>query len=171
VRKDILIMAQILDEIINDIEDTQQGKFLTFALGSEVYGLEIKYVKEIIGIQPIAEVPDVSKYVKGIINLRGKIIPVIDVRIKFGKEQMEYNDRTCIIVIELDDISIGLIVDSVAEVLNIPDGDIVPPPDYKTGFHNNYIKGIGKVGHNIKLLLECSKLISEEEAVTIENLT
>lgn len=163
-------MAQILNEIVNDVEDTQQGKFLTFALENEVYGLEIKYVKEIIGIQPITEVPDVSKYVKGIINLRGKIIPVIDVRLKFGKEQIEYNDRTCIIVIDIEDISVGLIVDSVAEVINIPEENIVPPPDYKSGFHNNYIKGIGKVGDSVKLLLECSKLVSEEEAIAVDNL-
>lgn len=163
-------MAQILDEIVNDVEDTQQGKFLTFALENEVYGLEIKYVKEIIGIQPITEVPDVPKYVKGIINLRGKIIPVIDVRLKFGKEQIEYNDRTCIIVIDIEDISIGLIVDSVAEVINISEENIVPPPDYKSGFHNNYIKGIGKVGNSVKLLLECNKLVLEEETTTLENI-
>jgi purine-binding chemotaxis protein CheW len=149
-------------------EDTQKGKFLTFALGNEVYGIEIRYVTEIIGIQLITEVPEVPDYVKGIINLRGKIIPVIDVRLKFRKEAMEYDDRTCIIVIDIRNMSVGLIVDHVSEVLVIPDEGIVPPPDAKTGFNNRYIKGIGKVGGDIKLLLECEKLLTDEEVESLE---
>ncbi|OGO86972.1 MAG: chemotaxis protein CheW, partial [Clostridiales bacterium GWE2_32_10] len=139
-------MSSLTKEIVlENEEDTQHGKFLTFAIGSEYFGFEISFVKEIIGIQPIIEVPEVPHYVKGIINLRGSIIPVIDVRLKFKKEFMEYNDRTCIVVIEIKDILIGLIVDNVSEVLSIPDENIVSPPDIKSGFQNKYIKGIGKV--------------------------
>lgn len=160
-------MAKDLEEVLEQEEDTQKGKFLTFALGQEFYGIEIKFVTEIIGIQPITAVPEVPDYVKGIINLRGKIIPVVDVRLKFRKPEVAYNDRTCIIVIDVKNLSVGLIVDNVAEVLAIPEEGIVPPPDTKTGFHNRYIKGIGKVGNEVKLLLDCEKLLTEDE---IENL-
>ena len=157
-------MAQALSQqLIVQEEDTQRGKFLTFPLGNEVFGIEIKFVTEIIGIQSITYVPEVPVYVKGIINLRGKIIPVIDVRLKFKKPTVEYDDRTCIIVIDIKDISIGLIVDCVSEVIDIGDDNIVPPPSYKTGFQNKYIKGIGKVGSDIKLLLDCEKIISDDE--------
>lgn len=153
----------ILNEIVETAEDTQKSKFLTFSIGSEAYGFEIKYVTEIIGIQEITEVPELPIYVKGIINLRGKIIPVMDVRLRFKKEAMEYNDRTCIVVIEIHDISIGLIVDHVAEVLVIPPENIVSPPTVKMGFHNRYIKSIGKVGSEVKLLLDCDTLLHDEE--------
>lgn len=150
-------------------EDTQKGKFLTFSLGNEYYGLEISYVTEIIGIQPITEIPELPDYVKGIVNLRGKIVPVMDVRLRFKKAFREYNDRTCIIVIDIKDISIGLIVDSVSEVLTIPDSNIVPPPDMKAA-QNKYIKGIGKVESEIKLLLDCEKMLTDDEATNFNNL-
>ncbi|GAA0178110.1 chemotaxis protein CheW [Clostridium sediminicola] len=143
-------------------EDTQKGKFLTFSLDKESYGIEILYVTEIVGIQSITEVPELPDYIKGIINLRGKIIPVMDVRLKFKKSSKEYNDRTCIIVIDLDELSIGLIVDSVSEVLAIPDDDIIPPPNLnKQG--KKYIKSIGKTGNNVTLILDCERLLEEEE--------
>jgi len=157
------------DWIIEQEEDTQKNKFLTFAVGNEVYGIEIKYVTEIIGIQQITQIPEVPNYVKGIINLRGKIIPVIDVRLKFKKEPIEYSDRTCIIVIDIQSLSVGFIVDNVSEVLVIPEENIVPPPENKTGFSNRYIKGIGKVGSDVKLILECEKLLSEEEIDKLES--
>jgi purine-binding chemotaxis protein CheW len=139
-------------------EDTQHGRFLTFALGSESFGLEISYVKEIVGIQPITPMPEMPFCVRGIINLRGKIIPVIDARLKFSKAEATYDDRTCIIVIDIEDISVGLIVDTVSEVLTIEDDNIVPPPDFRTGARNPYIKAIGKVGNDVKLLLDCNML-------------
>jgi len=156
-------MAGVLDEIMEESEDTQKGKFLTFFVGKESYGIEIKFVTEIIGIQDITEVPELPIYVRGIINLRGKIIPVIDVRLRFKKEAKEYNDRTCIVVIDIKGISVGLIVDNVAEVINIDDSNIVPPPDIKTGFHNRYVRGIGKVGKEVNLLLDCDKLLTDGE--------
>lgn len=161
-------MAEIIDETTELAEDTQKGRFLTFSVGKESYGIEIKYVKEIIGIQEITEVPELPDYVKGIINLRGKIIPVMDVRLRFKKEPKEYNDRTCIIVIDVEEISIGLIVDNVSEVLTIEEENIVPPPDLKTGFHNRYVKGIGKVGNEVKLLLDCEKVLNDDEIDVIK---
>ena len=152
------------------VEDTLRGKYLTFAIGKESYGIEIRYVTEIIGMQPITEVPEVPQYVKGIINLRGKIIPVIDVRLKFRKEPIEYDDRTCIIVIALENITVGLIVDNVAEVMTIGEDNIVPPPDGRTGFQNRYIQGIGKAGDSVVLLLECQLLLSDDEVETLESI-
>lgn len=161
-------MAQAEEQIVEMAEDTQKGKYLTFSIGKEDYGIEIRYVTEIIGIQSVTEVPELPDYVRGIINLRGKIIPVIDVRLRFKKELKEYNDRTCIIVVDIFEVSIGLIVDSVAEVLNIDESNVVSPPEMKTGFHNRYVKGIGKVGNEVKLLLDCEKLLGEEEIGMIE---
>jgi len=164
----VYAVSEILDEAVLQEEDTQKGKFLTFLVGKEEYGIEIKYVTEIIGgIQAITEIPDVPEYVKGIINLRGKIIPVMDVNLRFNKEARDYNDRTCIIVIDIEELSVGLIVDNVAEVISIADADIVPPPDVRAGFHNRYIKGIGKIGSEVKLILDCQRLLSTEE---LENL-
>lgn len=163
-------MADIVEQDSLDlIEDTQKGKFLTFNMGNEFYGIEIKYVTEIIGLQPITEIPEMPEYIKGIINLRGKIIPVMDVRLRFKKPYREYNDRTCIVVIEIKDVSIGLIVDSVSEVISIPDEEIVAPPSVaKEG--NKYIKGIGKVGTDVKLLLDSDKLLNETDLDTISEL-
>jgi len=163
-------MADIVEQDnLDQIEDTQKGKFLTFCLGNEFYGIEIKYVTEIIGLQPITEIPEMPEYIKGIINLRGKIIPVMDVRLRFRKPFREYNDRTCIVVIEIRDVSIGLIVDTVSEVISIPDGEIVDPPNMaKEG--NKYIKGIGKVGSDVKLLLDSDKLLNETDLEDLSDL-
>ncbi len=161
-------MAENLMDSTIEEEDTQQDKFLTFSIGNETYGIEIRIVTEIIGIQPITEVPEVPEYVKGIINLRGKIIPVMDIRLRFKKEFREYNDRTCVIVVDVRDLSLGFIVDGVSEVIAIPEENIVPPPSLKAS-HNKYIKGIGKVGEEVKLLLDCDKLFNEaDEAAFID---
>ncbi len=163
-------MAQtVANELPEQEEDTQKGKFLTFSMGNESYGIEIRYVTEIIGIQPVTEVPELPEYVRGIINLRGKIIPVMDVRLRFKKPFREYNDRTCIVVIDTGDVSIGLIVDSVSEVLSIKDEEIVPPPDINREKHK-YIRGIGKVGGEVKLLLDCEKLLSDDELECLGNM-
>lgn len=163
-------MSDIYDENKGLEEDTQHGRYLTFSLDNEVYGIEIKCVNEIIGVQPITTIPEVPAYVKGIINLRGKIIPVIDVRLKFGKEPMEYNDRTCIVVIDINDVYVGLIVDNVDEVLTIDDEDIATPPVANMGFENRYIKGIGKAGNSVQLLLDSDKLLRVDEMDIIEEI-
>jgi len=156
-------MAEVFQNITEMEEDTQKDRYLTFSLGKESYGIEVRYVTEIIGIQATTEIPELPEYVKGIINLRGKIIPVMDVRLRFKKESKEYNDRTCIIVVDISDVLIGLIVDSVSEVITIPEQDIVERPQMNKGFNNRYIKKIGKVGDDVKLLLDCEKLLTEDE--------
>ncbi len=149
--------------------DTQKDQYLTFSIGTEYYGIEIKNITEIIGIQNITQVPELPHYIKGIINLRGRVIPVMDVRLRFKKEPIDYTDRTCIIVVDMKDISIGLIVDSVSEVLSISENDIVPPPEVYNA-SNKYIKGIGKVGEDVKLLLDCDKLLNDQEAESVAGL-
>ncbi|RKP47356.1 purine-binding chemotaxis protein CheW [Cohnella endophytica] len=145
-----------------DEEDAQKDKFLTFSLGNELYGIEIRHVTEIIGIQGITEIPELPEHIRGIINLRGKIVPVMDVRLRFKKPFREYNDRTCIVVVDIQDISVGLIVDSVSEVLSIPAKEIVSPPDAGGGV-NRYIQGIGKSGAIVILLLDCDRLLNEND--------
>jgi purine-binding chemotaxis protein CheW len=163
-------MSEMLQEITINETDTQHGKFLTFSLGKEVFGIEILYVTGIVGIQKVTDLPESPDYVKGIINLRGKIIPVIDMRLRFRKKAVPYTDRTCIIVIDILDMTVGLIVDQVDEVITIPDESIVPPPEFRTGFKNRYIKGIGKVGDDIRLLLDCERLFRDEEIETLNQI-
>jgi purine-binding chemotaxis protein CheW len=143
-------------------EDTQKDKFLTFKLANESYGIEIKYVTEIIGIQRITEVPDMPDFLKGVINLRGKIIPVMDIRIRFSLPEREYDDRTCIVVVDIDDRAMGLVVDRMNEVSNIPDSQIEPPPR-SNNTRGQYVQGMGKVGDEVKILLDVNKLLMEDE--------
>jgi purine-binding chemotaxis protein CheW len=162
-------MTQELEDAIIE-EDTQKNKYLTFMLGKEEYGIGIGYVTQIVGIQSIIQIPELPDYVKGIINLRGKTIPVIDVRLRFGKEAREYNNRTCTIVIEVKDTIVGLIVDAVAEVISIEEENIVPPPQLNSSCHQKYIKGVGKAGDNVKLVLDCERLLSDEEIDCLSNI-
>ena len=149
-------------------EDTQEGKFLTFSMGEEEYGIEIRHVTEIIGIQSITDLPDMPDYVKGIINLRGKVIPVIDVRLRFNMKERPYDERTCIVVININGIAVGLIVDSVSEVIDIPAGDIEPPPKVKKGEASRYIQGLGKVNDNVKILLDTRQMLFSDELEQIK---
>lgn len=156
-------MADLLKSIVDIDVDSMKGRFLTFLNGEETFGIEIEHVMEIVGIQPITEMPEMPDYIKGIINLRGRIIPVLDVRLRFKKPQIEYNDRTCIIVIDFGGKSIGLIVDSVSEVLAIPDEDIAENPEISTRGSHGYVNGIGKIGEKVVLMIDCEKLLNEEE--------
>lgn len=155
-------MGSEMDSVYYE-EDTQQGKYLTFALGTEQYAIEIRHVVDIIGIQDITEVPNQPDYIMGVINLRGKIIPTMDVRKRFNKERLEYNKRTCIIVVELNAISVGLIVDMVLEVIAIADEYIAEPPTFNSDFKNKFILGIGKIQNQIVILLDSDKLLNESE--------
>lgn len=156
-------MADMIDNVMEIEEDTLKGRYLTFSLGNESYGLEVKYVTEIVGIQKITEIPELPEYIRGIINLRGKIIPVMDIRLRFRKEPKAYNDRTCVIVIDIGELSIGLIVDAVSEVITIPEQEIVDPPQMKQDLNNRFIKKIGKVGSDVKLLLDCEMLLAPDD--------
>lgn len=149
-------------------EDTLHGRYLIFALGKESFGLEIACVTEIVGMQTVTCLPDAPSYVKGVVNLRGKVIPVMDMRLRFGKESSVYTDRTCIIIADIRDVSIGLIVDNVTEVLTIDDDQIVPPPPTMVGLQNKYLKAIGKVGSDVKLLLDGNRLWDMNALLTLK---
>ena len=148
-----------------DEHETQKGKYMTFKSGNEYFGLKIQYVDQIIGFQTITAIPETEDYIKGLINLRGKIIPVIDVRLRFKQEPFEYNDRTCIIVINVKSTVVGLIVEKIAEVVEIKEENILPPPSIGRDkqAHNKNVYGIGKVGDTVKLLLDPDKLLNDED--------
>jgi len=141
-----------------------EGKYLTFWTDQQLFGVPIADVVQIVGIQQITAIPDFPEYAKGIINLRGAIIPVIDVRLRFRKPETEYNERTCIIVTSIHDNAVGLIVDAVDEVTDIGDEAIsVPPKMNNKDCSNSYLTGIGKLDQKIVLLLDTSKILSENE--------
>lgn len=152
--------------------DTQKGKYVTFKSGNEYYGIKIQYVNEIIVFQEITEIPESEDYIKGLINLRGKIIPVIDVRLRFKQEPIEYNDRTCIIVLNVNDTVVGLIVETIAEVVEIPEENILPSPTIgnQDKAQNVFVHSIGKVGDSVKLLLDPDKLLNDEDLTMIEQI-
>lgn len=159
--------SEELDELLED--ESQKDKFMTFQTGKEFFGISISYVNEIITMQPIAAIPEVDDYIKGLINLRGKIIPVIDVRIRFKMEPKEYTDRTSIIVINVKTTTIGLIVEELTGVDIIADDNIVPPPTLgqKSSEHSKYVYGIARTGNVMKLLLDPEKLIRQNELETV----
>lgn len=162
-------MAEEIKEELE--EDSQKGKFMTFRTGREYFGINISFVNEIIMMQPITAIPEAEDYIKGLINLRGKIIPVIDVRTRFKMEPQEYTDRTCIIVINVKTTVIGLIVEQIAEVDTISDDDIVPPPSLgHREEHNKYVYGLARTGDAVKLLLDPEKLIKDEDLEALEEI-
>ena len=158
--------TKILDQAVHAMMD-KEGKYLTFNLAGEEYGIGILKVKEIIGIMPITVVPQTPKYIKGVVNLRGKVIPVIDLRLKFAIAAAEFTERTCIIVVEITTagrtILMGIVVDSVSEVLNIKGADIEATPSFGTKLNTEYILGMAKAGGSIKILLDIDKILSIEE--------
>ena len=163
--------AEVMDQAVKVMAD-REGKYLTFALADEEYGIGILKVKEIIGIMPITTVPQTPEFVKGVINLRGKVIPVVALRLKFGMEEVEYTDRTCIIVVEIAGSSgavmMGIVVDSVSEVLNIKGDDIEDTPTFGTKLDTEYILGMAKLDGGVKILLDIDRVLSGEEIDSIE---
>ena len=155
---------------------SREGKYLTFELDSEEYGLEILKVKEIIGIMNITPVPQTPSYVKGVINLRGKVIPVIDLRLKFKMEPIEYNERTCIIVVNIagesgGEIMVGIVVDSVSEVLNINADEIEDTPTFGTKLDTEYILGMAKIKGGVKIMLDIDRVLTAEEIAVLDKTT
>jgi purine-binding chemotaxis protein CheW len=145
----------------------RDGKYLTFALAHEQYGLEILKVREIIGYMDVTAVPQTPHYVKGVINLRGQVIPVVDLRAKFGMEAVDVTDQTCIIVVEIDQrqrkSNTGIIVDRVQGVLDIDAKDIEEAPQFDASINTDFILGMAKVGESVKILLDIDKVLVREE--------
>jgi purine-binding chemotaxis protein CheW len=164
-RRNVMETA-IMDQAVRAAAD-REGKYLTFALAGEEYGIGILKVKEIIGLMAITTVPRTPDYVKGVINLRGKVIPVADLRLKFGMESMAYTDRTCIIVVEISGaertILMGIVVDSVSEVLNIKAADIEDTPNFGSHLNTAFILGMAKISGSVKILLDIDRIFRQEE--------
>jgi purine-binding chemotaxis protein CheW len=154
--------------IDDDEENTQADKYLLFNIGDEVYGIAIAHVTEIIEMQKVTEVPDMPIFVKGVINLRGRVNPVIDLRLRFGMPERAHDDRTCIIIVNIDSTSLGIIVDTVAEVHDILETDIDPPPNFRNEEgKNQYILGLGKIGERVTILIDARKILRREELDSI----
>ena len=149
------------DEMQNDSHELD-SKYLTFWTDDQLFGISIASVVQIVGIQEITEIPEYPMYAKGIINLRGTIIPVIDMRLRLGKMETEYNDRTCIIVVSIRGTEIGFIVDSVDEVTDVDPEQVTAPPRVGQGYAGNYLTGIGKMDDRVVLLLDIEKILSED---------
>jgi len=161
------VVPQEVSEAQKPMRRAQPGKYLTFQLGDEEYAIGILKVKEIIGMMPITAIPQTPEYVKGVINLRGKVIPVIDLRLRFGMEEAEYTDRTCIIVVEVDfegePLVMGLVVDAVSEVAQIKEDEIEDTPSFGTSLDTNYILGMAKTEDSVKIILDIDRILSESE--------
>ena len=154
------------------MSESKAGKYLTFTLVGEEYGIAILRVKEIIGMMPVTSVPQTPPYVKGVINLRGKVIPVTDLRLKFGMEAIDYTERTCIIVVEIDGednvIRLGIVVDAVSEVLNIKEDQIEDSPNFGAALNTDFILGIAKIENSVKILLDIDKVLNEQDIAALE---
>ncbi len=150
----------------------RESKYLTFSLAEEEYGIGILKIKEIIGMMPITTVPQTPDFVKGVINLRGKVIPVIDLRLRFEMDCIDYTERTCIIVVEImgqnGTIQLGIVVDAVSEVINVLADDIEDTPAFGTKLDTEYILGMAKMGGGVKILLDIDRVLNAEELISIE---
>jgi len=162
-------MAEVdekIDQALKTMKD-KEGKYLTFTLAQEEYGIGILKIKEIIGMLPITSVPQTPEFVKGVVNLRGKVIPVMDLRLRFGMPSIDYSDRTCIIVVEIGGqagtILVGIVVDAVSEVLNIKGDDIEKTPTFGTELNTDYILGMAKIEGGVKILLDIDQVLSGDE--------
>lgn len=154
------------------MEETKAGKYLTFKLADEDYGVSLLKVREIIGMMPITSVPRTPDFVKGVINLRGKVIPVTDLRLRFGMPEIGYTDRTCIIVVEIrgtdNTIQTGILVDAVTEVLPVQGDRIEPAPEFGVNVDTRYILGMANMDGAVKILLDIDRVMTAEEIAELE---
>ena len=165
-------LAEKMDQAIKAMAD-REGKYLTFTMAGEEYGIGILKIKEIIGMMPITSVPRTPRFVKGVINLRGKVIPVLDLRVRFEMEAIDYTERTCIIVVEIEGqagtVMIGIVVDSVSEVLNIKGDDVEDTPSFGARINTDYILGMAKTARDVKILLDIDRVLSAREIGQLED--
>jgi len=164
-------LAEKMGQAVKAMHD-KEGKYLPFTMADEEYGIGILKIKEIIGMMPITTIPQTPEFVKGVINLRGKVIPVVDLRLRFGMEAIDYTERTCIIVVEIEGesgtVMIGIVVDAVSEVLNIKGEDIEETPTFGTKLNTDYILGMAKMEGGVKILLHIDRVLSAEEISSLE---
>jgi purine-binding chemotaxis protein CheW len=158
--------TEVISQVVNATSD-REGKYLTFKLGAEVYGLEILKVREIMGLMAITAVPRTPSYVRGVINLRGKVIPVVDLRTKFGMESVEDTEETCIIVVDVGALGMGITVDAVSEVIEIAGCDIEDAPTFGKGVNTDFILGMGKANKKVTMLLDIRQVLTNEESTDL----
>ncbi len=162
-----MAVAQHIDKAATGAAQSLAGKYPTFSLAAEEYGIGLLKVKEIIGLLPITPIPQTPDFVKGVINLRGKVIPVTDLRRKFQLESQDYTERTCIIVVEIDcqatELTMGLVVDAVSEVAHFKPEDIDNTPSFGTQVHTQFILGMAKTAGRVKILLDIDRVLSHDE--------
>ncbi len=155
------------------MEDSKAGKYLTFKLADEDYGISLLKVREIIGMMPITSVPRTPGFVKGVINLRGKVIAVTDLRLRFDMPAIDYNDRTCIIVVEVSGqestVQMGIVVDAVTEVLPVQEQEIEPAPEFGASVDTRYILGMANMEGAVKILLDIDRVLTDAEIAALEN--
>lgn len=167
-------MAESVESMGQAVSATanREGKYLTFTLANEDYGISILKIKEIIGMMPITSVPQTPGFFKGVINLRGKVIPIVDLRIRFGMDEIEYIERTCIIVVEIKGqaatVHTGIVVDSVSVVLNIKDEEIEDTPEFGTRLDTDFILGMAKMEGGVKILLDIDKVLDGNDLALLE---
>ena len=162
---------EAMNQAVKAISD-REGKYLTFTIAAEDYGIGILKAKEIIGMMPVTSVPQTPEFVKGVVNLRGQVIPVMDLRLRFGMEAIDYTDRTCVIVVEIagpsGTILIGIVVDAVSEVVSIKGADIEDAPSFGSGLDTRYILGMAKMEGGVKILLDIDRVLSGNEITLLE---
>jgi purine-binding chemotaxis protein CheW len=158
---------------VNQVRALEGGKFLTFLMANEKYGLEILKVREIMGMMDVTSIPTTPAFIRGVINLRGKVIPVVDLRLKFGLEAKEDTQRTCIIVVHLthtaQQMTMGIIVDEVSDVLDIDQNQIEPPPSFGANIRTDFILGMGKVDQKVMTMLDIDRVLTEQEVALVES--
>ncbi len=164
-------ITETVDQAVKAMTD-REGKYLTFVLNEEEYGISILKIKEIIGMMPITTVPQTPEFVKGVINLRGKVIPIVDLRARFGMDTIDYTERTCIIVVEIEGpagmMMIGIVVDAVSEVLNIKAENIEDTPTFGTKLNTDSILGMAKMEGGVKILLDIDRVLTGDEIAVLE---
>jgi purine-binding chemotaxis protein CheW len=158
--------SDVIGQVVNATTD-REGKYLTFKLGAEVYGLEILKVREIMGLMAITAVPRTPPFVRGVINLRGKVIPVVDLRTKFGMDAVEDTEETCIIVVDVGALGMGITVDAVSEVIEIAGCDIEDAPTFGKGVNTDFILGMGKANKKVTMLLDIRQVLTNEESMDL----
>lgn len=155
--------TQAISGLQSELSEPIDTMYLTFPVGAEFYGVSITVVTEIVGLQRIMSVPDVPHYIKGVINLRGKVIPLMDVRLRFGIPEKEYDDRTVVIVLQVNNAPVGLIVDGVNEVLDIPDDQIDRAHSFSNSEGNGLVKGLGRMDERVAILLDVTRLVEDKD--------
>lgn len=157
-------MMEAAIQQVNEVIYSEEGnQHVTFTLGEEEYGIDILAVQEIIGFTHITHVPHLPDFIRGVINLRGMVVPVMDLRLKFGLGLADYSSHTCIIVVKVAERTMGMVVDAVSEVVHLPDASIEPAPSFGARINTDFIQGMGKVGNRLVIILDVEKILSNEE--------